>query len=49
MVTDTSAKGLEILIVRHMTGTDGAATTRPMFMTERPPFVEMTLVFTTNL
>jgi hypothetical protein len=49
MATDTSAKGLETLIVRHMTGTDRAATMRPMFMTEPPPFDEMTLAFTTNL
>jgi hypothetical protein len=48
MATDTSAKGLETLIVRHMTGTDGAATMRPMFMPEPPPFDEMTLAFTTN-
>jgi len=29
MSTDISEKGLESLIVRHITGTDGPATARP--------------------
>ena len=44
MATDTSAQGLETLIVRHMTGTDGAATMRPMFMPEPPLFDELMAV-----
>ncbi len=35
MTTDTSEKGLETLIMRHMTGTDGLAVT-PGVMAERP-------------
>jgi hypothetical protein len=30
MATDTSKKGLETLIVRHMTGTDGLPTMAPV-------------------
>ena len=36
MTTDTSEKGLETLIMRHMTGTDGLAVT-PNMVAERPP------------
>ena len=36
MTTDTSEKGLETLIMRHMTGTDGLAVT-PNRVAERPP------------
>ena len=36
MTTDTSEKGLETLIMRHMTGTDGIAVT-PHRVAERPP------------
>jgi type I restriction enzyme R subunit len=36
MTTDTSEKGLETLIVRHMTGTDGLGV-RPGRVAERPP------------
>ncbi len=36
MTTDTSEKGLETLIVRHMTGTDGLAVA-PNTVAERPP------------
>ena len=36
MTTDTSEKGLETLIMRHMTGTDGLTVT-PNKVTERPP------------
>jgi type I restriction enzyme R subunit len=36
MTTDTSEKGLETLIMRHMTGTDGLAVT-PGVMAEPPP------------
>lgn len=36
MTTDTSEKGLESLIVRHMTGTDGLAA-QPNRVAERPP------------
>src|SRR5579862_9633563 len=36
MTTDTSEKGLETLIVRHMTGTDGLAVL-PNQVAERPP------------
>jgi type I restriction enzyme R subunit len=36
MTTDTSEKGLETLIMRHMTGTDGHAIT-PNKVAERPP------------
>ncbi|WP_395789997.1 type I restriction endonuclease subunit R [Aquimonas sp.] len=36
MTTDTSEKGLETLIVRHMTGTDGLAVA-PSTVAERPP------------
>ena len=36
MTTDTSEKGLETLIMRHMTGTDGLAVT-PNTVAERPP------------
>jgi len=36
MSTDTSEKGLETLIVRHMTGTDGLTVT-PNEVAERPP------------
>jgi type I restriction enzyme R subunit len=36
MTTDTSEKGLETLIMRHMTGTDGLAVA-PSMVTERPP------------
>ncbi len=36
MTTDTSEKGLETLIMRHMTGTDGLAA-RPNSVAERPP------------
>jgi len=36
MTTDTSEKGLETLIMRHMTGTDGLAIV-PNRVTERPP------------
>ena len=36
MTTDTSEKGLETLIVRHMTGTDGLAVA-PNRVAERPP------------
>ena len=36
MTTDTSEKGLESLIMRHMTGTDGLAVT-PNMVAERPP------------
>ena len=36
MTTDTSEKGLETLIMRHMTGTDGHAVT-PNMVAERPP------------
>ena len=36
MTTDTSEKGLETLIMRHMTGTDGLAVA-PNMVAERPP------------
>ena len=36
MTTDTSEKGLETLIMRHMTGTDGLAVV-PNMVAERPP------------
>ena len=36
MTTDTSEKGLETLIMRHMTGTDGLAVT-PGIVAEPPP------------
>ena len=36
MTTDTSEKGLETLIMRHMTGEDGLAVT-PNRVAERPP------------
>jgi len=36
MITDTSEKGLETLIMRHMTGTDGLAVV-PNMVAERPP------------
>ena len=36
MTTDTSEKGLETLIMRHMTGTDGLAVA-PNTVAERPP------------
>lgn len=36
MTTDTSEKGLETLIMRHMTGTDGLAVS-PNMVAERPP------------
>ena len=36
MTTDTSEKGLETLIMRHMTGADGLAVT-PNQVAERPP------------
>jgi len=36
MTTDTSEKGLESLIMRHMTGTDGLAVV-PNMVAERPP------------
>ena len=36
MTTDTSEKGLETLIMRHMTGTDGLAA-QPNMVAERPP------------
>jgi len=36
MTTDTSEKGLETLIMRHMTGTDGLAV-QPNMVAERPP------------
>jgi len=36
MTTDTSEKGLETLIMRHMTGTDGLAVA-PNLVAERPP------------
>lgn len=36
MTTDTSEKGLETLIMRHMTGTDGLAVA-PNIVAERPP------------
>ena len=36
MTTDTSEKGLETLIMRHMTGEDGFAVT-PNMVAERPP------------
>ena len=36
MTTDTSEKGLETLIMRHMTGTDGLAVV-PNRVAERPP------------
>ena len=36
MTTDTSEKGLETLIMRHMTGTDGLAVV-PTRVAERPP------------
>jgi len=36
MSTDTSEKGLETLIMRHMTGTDGLAA-QPNMVAERPP------------
>ena len=36
MTTDTSEKGLETLIMRHMTGTDGFAV-QPNMVAERPP------------
>ena len=36
MTTDTSEKGLETLIMRHMTGTDGLAVA-PNRVAERPP------------
>ena len=36
MTTDTSEKGLETLIMRHMTGTDGIAVS-PNMVAERPP------------
>jgi len=36
MTTDTSEKGLESLIMRHMTGTDGLAV-MPKMVAERPP------------
>jgi type I restriction enzyme R subunit len=36
MTTDTSEKGLETLIMRHMTGVDGLAVT-PNVVAERPP------------
>src|SRR5216110_2446116 len=36
MTTDTSEKGLETLIMRHMTGEDGLAVT-PCMVAERPP------------
>jgi type I restriction enzyme R subunit len=37
MTTDTSEKGLETLIMRHLTGTDGLAVP-PKRVAERPPF-----------
>ena len=36
MSTDTTEKGLETLIMRHMTGTDGLAMA-PNRVAERPP------------
>ena len=36
MTTDTTEKGLESIIVRHMTGTDGLAV-KPNMVAERPP------------
>lgn len=36
MSTDTTEKGLETLIMRHMTGTDGLAVA-PNRVAERPP------------
>jgi type I restriction enzyme R subunit len=36
MTTDTSEKGLETLVTRHMTGTDGLAVV-PNMVAERPP------------
>jgi len=36
MTTDTSEKGLETLIMRHITGTDGLAV-QPNMVAERPP------------
>ena len=36
MTSDTSEKGLETLIIRHMTGTDGLAA-QPNMVAERPP------------
>ena len=36
MTTDTSEKGLETLIMRHMTGEDGLAVA-PNMVAERPP------------
>jgi len=36
MTTDTSEKGLETLIMRHMTGIDGLAA-QPNMVAERPP------------
>ncbi len=38
MTTDTSEKGLETLIVRHMTGTDGLAVAPNMVARPPPPY-----------
>ena len=38
MTTDTSEKGLETLIMRHMTGVDGLAVTSNMVAERPPPF-----------
>ena len=38
MTTDTSEKGLETLIMRHMTGTDGLAVAPNMVARPPPPY-----------
>ena len=38
MTTDTSEKGLETLIMRHMTGTDGLAVVPNMVADQPPPY-----------
>lgn len=39
MNTDISEKGLETLIMRHMTGTDGRAPAREVAIAETPDFL----------
>ena len=38
MSTDTSEKGLETLVMRHMTGEDGLAVTPNMVAERQPPY-----------
>lgn len=38
MTTDISEKGLEILIMRHMTGADGLGVAQDRVALQRPPY-----------